>query len=168
MSKKKSITELPIEHSNSKLIYEYTESYLKYFDRGIDSIKQKVTTVLGFTGVLLKFSADLPDADILLILTKIGTCILLVASIFICIVTLNPGKSGDVIEPLELLDDYFYKEEDYIRTFIIRQWIETCKQLDEEYDKKAKRLSNCYSCIGFASILFAINIILDTILPILK
>lgn len=124
-------TVLPAKHSNSKLIYEYTESYLKYFDKGIDSIKQKVTTILGFTGILLKFSADLPSTDIFLILTKVGTCIFLVASVVICIIALSPRKSGDVIEPSELFNDYFYKEDDYIRSFVIRQWIETCKQLDE-------------------------------------
>ncbi|MGL6340465.1 MAG: hypothetical protein ACRC80_15160, partial [Waterburya sp.] len=145
------------KHSNSKLIYDYTESYLKYFAQGIDSIKQKATTALGFAGVLLKFSVDLPSTDIWLICTKIGTFILLIASIVICLILLNPKKLGDAIEPSELFNDYFYAEEDVIRSFIIRQWIETCEQIDEQYDKKAKQLSNCYSCIGLAAILFAFN-----------
>lgn len=158
-------TDLLPKHSNSRLIYEYTESYLRYHIQGLDSIKQKVTTVLGFSGILLKFSAELPDADFWLVLTKVGTCVFLIATIVICIIALSPGKSGDVVEPSELLEDYFRKEDEYIRTFIIRQWVEACKQLDKKYDKKANLLQHCYSCIGLAAILFAINVILNTICP---
>lgn len=158
-------TSLPTEHSNSRLIYEYTESYLKYYDRGLDNIRQKATTLLGFTGIILKFSAELPSTDIWLILTKVGTCILLIANIVFCIVVLNPRKAGEVVQPSELIDDWFYEEEDRIRLFIARQWLEACQQLDEEYDWKAKQLQNCYSCIGIAAILFAVNVILNTICP---
>jgi hypothetical protein len=158
-------TSLPTEHSNSELIYEYTKSYLKYYEQGLDNVKQKATTLLGFTGILLKFSAELPGTDIWLILTKVGTCILLVGNIVFCIVVLNPKKVGDVIQPSELIDDWFYEEKDRILLFIARQWLEACEQLDKEYDWKAKKLQNCYSCIGLAAILFAINVILNTICP---
>lgn len=151
------------KHSNSKLIYEYTESHLKYFDKGLDSIKQKTTTLLGFTPIVLKFASELSSNNSWLIITKVGTCILLTVNIIICIMILNPGKQGDVVEPSELIEDWFYKKEDLIRLFISRQWIEACKQLDEEYDRRAKLLKHCYSCIGIASILFAINVISNTI-----
>lgn len=111
------------EHSNSKLIYEYTEYLLGYFDQGLDSIKQKTTTLLGFTPIVLKFASELPDNDAWLIITKIGTCILLTINIIICIMILNPAKQGDVVKPSELMDDWFYKEDDRIRLFISRQWI---------------------------------------------
>jgi hypothetical protein len=158
-------TNLLTEHSNSELIYEYTKSYLRYHEQGLDNVKQKATTLLGFTGILLKFSAELPGTDIWLILTKVGTCILLVANIIFCIVVLNPKKAGDVVQPSELIDDWFYQEKDLIRLFIARQWLETCEQLDKEYDWKATKLQNCYSCIGLAAMLFAINVILNTICP---
>lgn len=151
------------EHSNSKLIYEYTEYLLGYFDQGLDSIKQKTTTLLGFTPIVLKFASELPDNDAWLIITKIGTCILLTINIIICIMILNPAKQGDVVKPSELMDDWFYKEDDRIRLFISRQWIKACKQLDEEFDRKAMLLRHCYSCIGIASILFALNVIVNTI-----
>ena len=155
--------DLQPEHSNSKLIYEYTESYLKYFDKGLDSVKQKATTLLGFSPIVLKFAAELPSSDSWLTITKVGTCILIVINITICIIILNPSKAGDVIEPSELIEDWFYKEVDLIRLFISRQWIKACEQLDEEYDRKAKLLIYCYSCIGIASILFALNVIFSTI-----
>ncbi|MGB5713447.1 MAG: hypothetical protein WBM44_21365 [Waterburya sp.] len=161
-------TSLPTEHSNSRLIYEYTESHLRYYNQGLDNIRQKATTLLGFTGIILKFSAELPSTDIWLILTKVGACTLLAANIVICIVVLNPGKAGEVVEPSELINDWFYEEEHHIRLFIARQWLKTCEQLDEVYDWKAKQLQNCYSCIGLAVILFAINVILNTICPVVK
>ncbi len=158
------ITNSSTEHSNSRLAYEYTESYLKNVDKGLDSINQKVTTVLGSTGILLKFASDLPDTYLSLTLYKIGICILLVITIILCFIALNPKEAGDVVYPSELLDtEWFYKEDDEFRLFVARQWVEASKQLEKEYKDKAKYLQCCYCCISIAAILFAINIILNTI-----
>ena len=159
-------TNLSTEHSNSKLAYEYTESYLKNVDKGLDSINQKVTTVLASTGILLKFASDLPDSYLSLTISKIVICILLVTTIILCFIALNPKEIGDVVYPSELLDtEWFYEDDDKLRLFVARQWVEASKQLEKEYNKKAKYLQCCYWCISIAAIFFAINIILNTIFP---
>lgn len=154
------------EHSNSKLAYEYTEFYLKSVDKGLDSINQKVTTVLASTGILLKFASDLPNSYLSLTISKIVICILLVTTIILCFIALKPKEVGDVVYPSELLDtEWFYEDDDKIRLFVARQWVEASKQLEKEYSKKSKYLQYCYLCISIAAIFFAINIILDTIFP---
>lgn len=153
------------KHSNSRLIYEYTENYLEDVNKGIDSTNQKVSAALGFTAILLKFSADLPSDYLSLTLCKIGICILLVLTIVFCLIALNPRKSGKVIFPLELLDEWFYTEEDELRLFIARQWVKTIQELDKVYAVQANYLKRCYYCISIAVILFAINILLNTVFP---
>lgn len=154
------------DHSNSTLIYEYTETYLEDVNKGLDSINQKVTTILGSTGILLRFSADLPSTYLSLKLTKIGICILLVITIVLCLIILIPQKNGDIVDPSELLEtEWFYKKDELIRLFIARQWLAASQQLDEKYANKAKHLKYCYWCIGCASALFATNIICSTVFP---
>ena len=150
-------------HNNTRIAYEYTESSLNKTNEGIDRINGRLTTTLGSSALLLKFSSDLPSCEPSLILMKVFSCITLVAVIGLCLTGLLPRASGDVIKPYDLLEtEWFYKEEHLCRLYIAREWKEAIEQLEKVYFKKTKLLEYAYIGLFLTSIFFGINIIIET------
>ncbi|NET00360.1 MAG: hypothetical protein F6K61_07210 [Sphaerospermopsis sp. SIO1G1] len=151
------------EHTNTKLAYEYTESLLKDVNKSIDSLNTKMTTVIGFSGLLLRFSADLSDNSYCLYI-KIAICVLLAIDICLCIIGLMPSPCGDVVSPEDLLDrEWYYKSDERCRHYIASAWKGAIKQLELQARNKRECLRYAMLSLGLSIILFAISIIMEAI-----
>ncbi|MEA5577659.1 hypothetical protein [Anabaena sp. UHCC 0451] len=151
------------EHTNTKLAYEYTESILKDVNKSIDSLNTKMTTVIGFSGVLLRFSADLSNHGYCLYI-KIAVCTLLAIDIGLCIIGLMPSPCGDVVSPEDLLDgEWYYKSDERCRHYIASAWKAAIQQLDIQLINKRKCLRYAMWSLALSTILFAVSIIMEAI-----
>lgn len=145
------------EHCNEKLIYEYTKEYLESKEIGLDRINQKLTVIIGFSAVLIKFAGDLNSANFLLVTTKILAIVLLLISTICSIRGLWSKQTGETIDPEELETDWWYEENEKTKLFVIRQWIQTGKQLDSEAQTRSRLLNISFLCIVLSSICFSVN-----------
>lgn len=160
------------DHTNNKLAYEYTESTLKIVSAGIDVINTKLSTVLGFGGVLLRFAADLPSKSeivsktgslgllgCLSLLLKLGVCLLSAASIILAIAGLYVQKGGDIVPPKRLMKKrWYYESDERCRAYIIKTWLNAFEELTSIRTSKAKRLKQSLVALGLAAVVFALDI----------
>jgi len=112
-----------------ELIYNYTESLLKARNDTITQLNGKLSTFLGFGGLLLRFSADLPDNSTLMdipgfplsscLLLKIVACALSAVSVCISALGLTAQERGSVVSPDKLMYKWFRKPDVRCRAFII-------------------------------------------------
>lgn len=151
------------EHTNTKLAYEYTESVLKDVNKSIDSLNTKMTTVIGFSGVMLRFAADLSNDGYCLYI-KIAVCVLLAIDIGLCIIGLMPSPCGDVVSPEDLLDgEWYYKSDERCRHYIASAWKVAIQQLDIQLINKRNCLRYAMCSLALSIILFAVSIIMEAI-----
>lgn len=151
-------------HNNAKFIYNYTSQALEDVYKSIDVVTDKLTKVLAFSGVLIKFGYDMkPDGYIFsakfLILT------FLIAAIGLCATGLTPKSSGDIeLKPEHLLeeDQYGLTEED-MHLFIARQRIKGIPKAEKLRDYRVQMLNYAIGCLIASSIVFGLTGILSGI-----
>jgi hypothetical protein len=167
-----------VQHqSNITLIYEYAEKAIKDLQGSIDGINTKLSAVIGFNAVLIRFSSSLPDKsfkiDIAILgvimscypglILKIVSCILLIVSIIISLIALFPKSTGTIVQPSELIEKCLkISEEDY-RLSIITLWDKDIEEFDLRRKSKSKSLKVAVICLGFATILSGLDIILASL-----
>jgi hypothetical protein len=153
------------DHNNINTVYEYTESFLQNLDKSIDSADRKLTTVIGFSGVLLRFANDL-SGDGWLLYLKIGVCVFLVIAIILAGLGLTPKDCGLVVDPDELLEtERYYDSEELCKLRIARAWRDTANELDQYLTSKTKFAAMSIRSLLWAAVLFAIEVILREIIP---
>lgn len=163
-------TDLEKEHTNIQLNYEYTESVLKNCNDSINSLNTKLSTFLGFAGLLLRFGFNLPlpvkcpQLDILgwectiCLLLKLSVLVLSAASICISAIGLTAQRNGTIVRPRKLMDDYWYKQPDErCRAFIINTWVVVTEELETLAIEKGDRLNLAIFCLSLAAVLFALD-----------
>lgn len=159
---------------NTDLIYDYTEHILDKRIKGIDNTVTRLSTFLGFAGVLLKFTIDLPGKSIesslydlpclTCLIFKIVTCILATSAIISCGRGLLIKEQGRAVEPKDLKEKYSRKTIDYGKFYIINTRIEkTIPDLESVIQEKSKKLNQAIILLCFAAITFATNIIIMSI-----
>lgn len=151
-----------VEHTNIVLIYEYTESVLKSVNDSIRSLNTKLSSVIGFSGVLLKFTSDLRHDTVWFITLQVSICLLLIAASWIGFWGLQPKNVGDIVSPKELRQDFYYESDEECRRYIVDNWNNAVEQLDQNRDEKQWHLNGAIVSFVLASSLFAIDIILDS------
>ncbi len=156
------------EHTNVELIYNYTESLLKARSDTITQLNGKLSTFLGFGGLLLRFSADLPDCSTPLdipgfyfsscLLLKIVACVLSAASVCLSAMGLTAKEKGSVVSPDKLMNKWFRKADVRCRSFIINTWRGTIEEFENLGKKKARQLNLAIYLLAIAIIVFAMDI----------
>jgi hypothetical protein len=147
-------------HNNVAFIYEYTESVLKDVNKSIDNTTTKLIATIGFSGVLLRFAADLPDSKYSFSV-KVGVCFLVTLAIGFCGTGLLPKTSGDIVKPEKLLEPEWYRASDELcRLYVLRQWQSAISQLDELLALRTMCLNLAIGSLIIASFLFALSIVL--------
>lgn len=150
-------------HSNVQLIYEYTENTLKDINASLDNTTTKLTAIVAFSGVLLRFLSDLEGGGYLFTF-KALSCFFALLTIGFCGTGLLSKESGQVIEPKELVEAQWYRaSEEEVKLYIIRQWLECIVQLDALLQERTTYLNWAIKSLIFASIVFATNIFLSFI-----
>jgi hypothetical protein len=156
------------EHTNVELIYNYTESLLKARNDTITQLNGKLSTFLGFGGLLLRFSADLPQHSTPIdipgfpcstcLLLKIVACALSAASVCLSALGLTAQERGSVVSPDKLMAAWFRKPDVRCRSFIINTWRGTIEEFRLLGIKKARRLNLAIYLLAIAAIVFALDI----------
>jgi hypothetical protein len=151
------------DYNNAKLAYEYTKVIWDRINSSYDVVTTKLTTSLGFSGLLLRFAADLSDSS-WLIYIKIGVCILLTGAVICCGIGLYPiGTGEDAVEPDTYLQDKTGKiyglseEESYL--YIARGLSDSTKKIEKNRRFRVTCFSFATCFLGIAVIGFATSII---------
>ena len=120
-----------IEQTNIALIYEYTESFLKFRNDSLRSLNTKCAGLVGFSGTLLKPLFELPhcvECDRL----RIGLLILLFIALFSGLLELFARSNGSVADPEELYYQWYFKTDEECKQFVIGSWHTAIKQLTKQ------------------------------------
>ncbi|HLO89451.1 MAG TPA: hypothetical protein VK203_31200 [Nostocaceae cyanobacterium] len=166
------------DESNIALIYEYAEQALKSVQADIDALNTKLSAVIGFNAVLIRFSSGLPDQSLKInvkilgvclscyscITLKIISCILLIISIIICLLAFFPKSGGEIVRPRELIEKCLTITEETYRLSIINVWDKNLEKFDFIRSHKSKSLKWAVVGFGIATIISGIDIILAALI----
>lgn len=144
------------EQTNIDLIYEYTESFLKFRNESLRSLNTKCAGLVGFSGALLKPLFDMPhcvDCDRL----RIGALILLFTALISGLCGLFAKSNGSVVNPEELYYQWYYKTEEECKQFIIGSWHTAIQQLSRQGLYKQRSFNVGVISFSLAVFLFAIS-----------
>ncbi|MCY6492140.1 hypothetical protein [Leptolyngbya sp. GGD] len=147
---------------NSKLIYEHAEKSVEKINKSIDNITSKLTTFLGFSGVLLKFASDMPSNGELFSLKVIVT-VLLLGTVVFCGCGLYPKAGGNSLTTRYLRENLYYYPEEEVRRQIIDQRLKSIESLEEVAAFRRIYLNHAILCLMLAVIFFGISIIVNAI-----
>lgn len=152
----------PDKNDNSKLIYEHAEKSIEKINKSIDNVTSKLTTSLGFSGVLLKFASDMPN-DKWLFSLKICVTVLLLGAIIFCGCGLYPSPGGTRLTTRYLRENlYCYPEEEFRRQ-VIDQSLKSIDILNELAARRRSYLNLAILCLMLAACFFGVSIIVKAI-----
>lgn len=151
---------------NIDLAYTYTENFLKERRNESSNLKSWQATFLGFAGLLLRFSIDLPTTQPIYLLTKILALVTSCFSIAILACALTASLGGEVVYPSSLIDDneLFLLKNANLKFYICRKHTKLSEVIFKSV-KKQKNLLNCAIYFLVASVVsFTINGVLVSFL----
>jgi hypothetical protein len=163
------------EYNNAKLAYEHTKQAWIIANASYDVITTKLTTLLAFSGVLIKFAADLSETS-WLVYVKIGICVILIMAIASCCAGLIPRGTGKGdIDPDDFLDDEnrtdenptrYYLSEEVAYLYIARGLNNSLKGLQKNRKYRIRCLETSIWLLSVGSTGFAISIMGKAIMGI--
>jgi len=165
----------PVEHSNIKLIYSYTEYRIKLVNDSITALNTKLGSMIALSGASIGFSINLPyqafidaciypDTCYSCLLLKILVCVCLVIAIYISVRGFYPQAGGGMTPPQLLMDEYYGDTDENCRLVITKTWIEALAELESMRDAKSEFVKKSLIVLGFAAALAAGDIILASFL----
>ena len=150
-------------HENSDFFYQYTERKLEKVYESIDATTAKLTAILGFSGVLLRFTVDLPDWKYVFA-CKLTVILLLASSIILSSIGLKPKKFGNAVLPETILEPEWYRAKDeMLKLFIGREWLETIDATEKILEDRLYYLNKSIECLIGACLAFGVSILLPYI-----
>ena len=154
--------------SNIKLIYEDSESSLKVVRDDINTFNTRLSVLIGFNATLIRFAMDLPAQFSCSMVCysclwlKTLTLVLLIASIGISLWGILPKSQETLIYPKNQLAKSDGASELKFRLAIIDRRDGMIRSFLELIGKKAKRFKNALICLGIATALSALDIVIDS------
>jgi len=148
--------------NNSKLIYEHAEKSTEKINKSIDIITSKLTSSLGFSGVLLKFASDMPSSGGLFSL-KVCVTLCLLSAVGSCGCGLYPKAGGKPLTTRYLRENLYYCPEDEVRLQIIDQKLKSIDDLEGVAKFRRVYLNYAVLFLMLAAAFFGISIIVEAI-----
>lgn len=148
--------------NNSKLIYEHAEKSIEKINKSIDIVTSKLTTSLGFSGVLLKFASDMPSSGGLFSL-KVCVTVFLLGAVGFCGCGLYPKAGGRSLTTRYLRENLYYYPEDEIRLQIIDQRLKSIDDLEDLAASRRFCLNYAVLSLVLAITFFAVSIIVEAV-----
>jgi hypothetical protein len=160
--------------ANTDLIYSYTEALIKAQNESLNRLDTKLGGFLAFTGVLVKFAADLPGGNALreatgftcyscIVLKVLTFGFLVIAALFLCL-GLTAKLRGKVVSPKVLMkDEWYFADKENCQCFIINTWVEAEKEYVQVGFEKGRRLNGAVWLISAALTTLTISTLLATI-----
>jgi hypothetical protein len=159
------------KETNTKLIYEYTESVIKTQRESLDKLNTKLSGFLAYTGVTIKFVGDLSEK-----VTIHGfvcySCGYLVILAYICLgisvlllcLGLSVQPSFEVIPPDELMKNkWYFADSSDISDTIISSRIQVISDYKKRAESKSKRLNHAIWLIASSFVMIIINALIKMI-----
>ncbi|MBW4488778.1 MAG: hypothetical protein KME12_13410 [Trichocoleus desertorum ATA4-8-CV12] len=167
--------EIPLEsNSNAELIYDYIVSSIDILRKGIDSLNTKLSALIGFDALLIRFSSDLPKQcsttkwfifnncinEYLCSSLRTFSCVFLLISIMLGFWGFSPKSGGTLVKPDELIEKCLHvsKEAYYQALFVESQ--ETYNDFLSIRKSKSRLLKWAVVFLGFATLLSGLDILL--------
>ena len=153
---------------NAKFVYKYTEASYQGVNKSIDIVTGKLTNVLAFSGVLLKFGYEMPSEGWLFSL-KFVVLSLLIGAIGLCAVGLRPKGPGNItLTPDYLVEEYLTKDPEDRRNQDIHVLVSTTlvaaiPKLKELRDYRINLLNHAIGCLVLSGIIFGVSGIINGI-----
>ena len=168
------LSELDIEQKhnprNYKLAWEYAQSTMKLVNESTTILNTKLSTLLGFNGLLLRFALDLKGLNITVsgltcyscLVLKIGVCVFSITSLLFIAWGLRTGRSGSTVHVTTLLQrQWYYCEEENIYLHLTKTLRDGIEDLRQFRDKKAGAFDKSLILLILAVVCLALNIILS-------
>jgi hypothetical protein len=163
---------------NSKLIYEYTKSLLKDCRDSIVKYNAGIASIMGFSGIILRFAMDLPnessipnfilksiDIDICLAI-KLVVCLFCTVSITVLLISLTVRATYGVTHPQTLINDWYEKEEERFLSFVTNTWIEEINNFASIILLKKEKINLSIKLMCIAANLFLLNLLISFIFKV--
>ena len=153
------------KHTNIEEIYTYTEKRIEAINKNIDGLGSKLTSTLGFSGVLLKFVSDMATNEKHVYpfwFVSISSITLLIGIGF-CTSGLYARDAGCIVDPKALLEDswWYSATDELLKLRIVRQWHKNIDSLDNLLDHRQNCFNTAIGLLASVAVLFCvINIIL--------
>jgi hypothetical protein len=163
MNNKADLTNSQEQQQSVELIYKYIEQSMQTTSNSIGRLETRITTLLGFSGLLLRFTIDLPQNLVVYgwelgSIFKIVICIILALAIAVCVFGLFPKSSGDLYTASELLDELDNHDQSYSMKYIALSRDKTLEKLDKLRLRKVTCLKLVAFLILISTLLFATDI----------
>lgn len=159
-------------HNNVSLAYIYTKEVIEDTNKSLDALNTKLTAVLAFSGLLLRFSGDLPETNDFFVAARLVVCSFFGLAVVFCCLGLQPKVGGAVVVPDDLIygrversngdgeKEYgalcYHESDERVRLFIIKTWLSRLPELDRRVESSFDALKKATWCIAAGSILLAI------------
>lgn len=152
-----------------ELVYKYIENSLQSTTSSIGGVETRITTLFGFSGLLLRFTLDLPS--IILIygwnvgsFFKMTISIILALAVSVSVFSLFPKASGSLYTAEELLEELEQRDQEYAMQYIALSYDKTLEELDKKRLYKVACLKWIASLILISILLFSLDITLSSFL----
>ena len=149
---------------NTELFYEYSKLIYDEQGKDIDNLNQRLTTILGFSGLLLRFCLDLPDGCLSSRIFKVSATILAAAAVFISCTGLLANPVGDVLVPRLIMSKYFDEQTVDIKADIGQTLCDSIDDFQASTGKKRKRLNRAIRVVTASAVISGIDGVLAAFL----
>lgn len=139
--------------NNADLMYKYADKEVESFNKSIDTITTKLTSVLAFSGVLMKFVGDLSSGYL-----RLGIALFVAVAIVSALIGLFPQDRGCAIRSHAFMGDdhtWYNGPAEEFQLRIIQQWVIHIKLLEELLDFRAFWFKIALTSLSIAALLFA-------------
>jgi hypothetical protein len=159
----------PENIKNVDLAYTYTENYINDRIKEVTNIRLRQSAFLGFAGLLLRFSLDLPDSEPSYLLTKILALFTSLGSIWTLGIGLKSVSSGKVLFPSVLIEDKYLQLPNVENKLeIVDKHIKLCEELYSSGIKQQKLLNQAITWLLLSASSFTANAILVSLVSFLE
>lgn len=148
------------EQVNSSLIYAYAQDMYAASSRTLTTLDSRLATIIGFSGLMVRFTADLPAQTPLTNGLRIGAAVSALVATILSLTGFLSRPTGKIYLPKALLQDWYHEPEDNLRNAITRQWQASIDEFKQLAERKSRKLNASIFALALTAILFALNAIL--------
>jgi hypothetical protein len=150
------------DSNNAEFIYEYAEKTAENINKSIDIVTDKLTKILAFSGILLKFGVDMPSNGYLFSL-KFVAIVCIVLAIGSCAAGLRTQTREKLLKPDCLLNEYYGLGKEEMHVMLTNTLIETIPDLEKLRDYRIIFLDLSIGCLVLSGFVFGLAGILNSL-----
>lgn len=153
------------KETNISHIKSYVEFYYKSISETSDKVDGRLTGIIGFSSVLLKFADDLQGDTTLKLTLKVITCIFFLGAVLCCLLGVFP-KASVTEDPRTFRETMYYvsnQEPEECERGISDSIMQAAESIRSVVVTKSKYLESAIWSLSLGSLTMALNIIVNNI-----